>query len=202
MMTRRPAAAHCLIVALHIAAASAIGPRPARRQTGRSETGPPPLIANIGGRATLSLDGEWRTIVDPYGAGYVSYHAERLADGYFKDAKPEGPSDRVEYDFDASPTLVVPGDWNSQRPELFFYEGPLWYRKTFRHEAAPGRRTFVHFGAVNRTARVFLNGELGGRARGRLHALQLRGHVAAAPRRELARRPGRQHAVTETPCRR
>jgi beta-glucuronidase len=118
-----------------------------------------PLIANVGGRATQSLDGTWQTIVDPYGAGYLSYHARPLANGYFKDARPKVPSDRVEYDFDASPTLEVPGDWNSQRPELFFYEGPLWYRKKFDHAAAPGRRTFVHFGAVNRAARVFLNGE-------------------------------------------
>ena len=165
MMTRRPTAAHSLILALQIAAAgpaAATGAAPVSRQAGPSEAGPPPLIANIGGRATLDLDGEWQTIVDPYGAGYLSYHAEPLADGYFKDAKPAGPSDRVEYDFDASPTLRVPGDWNSQRPELFFYEGPLWYRKTFRHEAAPGRRTFLHFGAVNRTARLFLNGELVG----------------------------------------
>jgi beta-glucuronidase len=75
-------------------------------------------------------------------------------------------TDRVEYDFDASPTLQVPGDWNSQRPELFFYEGPIWYRKKFDYTVAPGRRTFVHFGAVNRQARVFLNGELIGEHEG------------------------------------
>ena len=124
-----------------------------------AEVSSSPLIAAIDGRETTSLDGEWRTVVDPYGAGYVSYHAEWLADGYFRDAKQQNKSHRIEYDFDASPTLEVPGDWNSQRTELFFYEGPLWYRKKFEHEAIPGRRTFAHFGAVNRKARVFLNGE-------------------------------------------
>lgn len=131
-----------------------------------AEPGPVKLIANIGGRATRSLDGAWHTIVDPYEAGYVSYHGQHLADGYFNDAEPKSPSERVEYDFDSSPTLTVPGDWNSQRPELFFYEGPLWYRKTFRYAAEPGRRTFVHFGAVNRKARVFLNGKLLGEHEG------------------------------------
>lgn len=133
----------CLAAALEVTAAAAAAP---------------PLIANVDGRQTVSLDGAWRSIVDPYGAGYLSYHAQPLARGYFADVRPEGPADRVEYDFDASPTLEVPGDWNSQRPELFLYEGPLWYRKTFVWRPAPGRRTFIHFGAVNRTARVYLNG--------------------------------------------
>ena len=119
---------------------------------------PAPLIANIGGRSTVSLDGSWSTIVDPYRSGYLGYHGTVLAEGYFKDARPSGPGDRVEYDFDTSAPLTVPGDWNSQRPELFFYEGPVWYRTLFQHEARPGRRTFLHFGAVNRTARVWVNG--------------------------------------------
>jgi beta-glucuronidase len=126
----------------------------------------PSLLVNIDGRETTSLNGTWHTIVDPYGAGYVGYHAEWLVDGYFRDAKQQSPSHRIEYDFDASPTLQVPGDWNSQRPELFLYEGPVWYRKRFDHVAEPGRRTFIHFGAVNRKARVFLNGELIGEHEG------------------------------------
>ena len=48
---------------------------------------PPLLITNIGGRSTVSLDGTWRTIIDPYGAGYLSYRAERRGDGFFRDAK-------------------------------------------------------------------------------------------------------------------
>jgi beta-glucuronidase len=31
----------------------------------------------------------------------------------------------VEYGFDTSPQLDVPGDWNSQRDSLFFYEGTI-----------------------------------------------------------------------------
>ena len=159
MKTRLTPMTPYLIVALEVIAACAAPAGAGAVEPGRAADRSPHLIANIGGRSTLSLDGSWRTIVDPYGAGYLSYHAQPLADGYFRDAGPAGPGDRVEYDFDASPTLEVPGDWNSQRPELFFYEGPLWYRKLFRHAAEPGRRTFVHFGAVNRRARVFLNGE-------------------------------------------
>jgi beta-glucuronidase len=55
----------------------------------------------------------------------------------------------------------VPGDWNSQRPELFFYEGLVWYRNAFE-KPEHGERFFLRFGAVNRRATVWLNGaELG-----------------------------------------
>ena len=76
------------------------------------------VIGHVEGRTAIRLDGDWNVIVDPYDSGRLSYRGQPLADGYFKDAKPRDPSDRVEYDFDASPTLQVPGDWNSQRPEL------------------------------------------------------------------------------------
>jgi beta-glucuronidase len=138
----------------------------AAARPGSAESSFQGLIANIDGRQTVRLDGPWHSIVDPYGAGYVSYHAERLTDGYFKDAEQRDKSHRIEYNFEASPTLEVPGDWNSQRADLFFYEGPLWYRKKFDFVLEPGRRTFIHLGAVNRKARVFLNGELIGEHEG------------------------------------
>ena len=42
---------------------------------------------------------------------------------FFRDEKPQLKSDRVEYSFDASPVMNVPGDWNTQRDQLMFYEG-------------------------------------------------------------------------------
>jgi beta-glucuronidase len=116
-------------------------------------------IGNVEGRKTYSLDGPWRTIVDPYGFGYYDYRHEAKPDGFFMDAKPKSPSDRVEYDFDTSPTLEVPGDWNTQRESLLYYEGTLWYRTTFDDpRSGPATRLFVHFGAANYEARVWLNG--------------------------------------------
>jgi len=120
-----------------------------------------PLIANIGGRQTANLDGEWHTIVDPYDVGSVSYHAKALADNsaFFKDHKPVNPSELVEYDFDRSPTLRVPGDWNTQRETLLFYEGSVWYKRSFDYSKPANKRLFVHFGAANYLADVYLNGE-------------------------------------------
>ena len=111
---------------------------------------PATLIANVPGRAIQSLNGVWRTIVDPYETG--------LSARFYEDRKPKDKRDLVEYDFDASPTLNVPGDWNTQRLDLFFYEGPLWYKRGFTYHKREGMRTFVHFGAANYLARVYLNG--------------------------------------------
>ena len=105
----------------------------------------------------MDLDGDWRTIVDPYGSGATDYRAQPRQDGYWNDAHPSGPGDLVEYDFDASPVLKVPGDWNTQRPELLYYEGPLWYRRRFDLTPEAGRRYLLHFEAANYAARVFVN---------------------------------------------
>lgn len=128
---------------------------------------PAPLIQNVFARSTRSLAGDWRAIVDPYENGYLDYRGQPHAtDGYFADRRPASKSDRIEYDFDGSGTLRVPGDWNSQRPELFLYEGTVWYRTRFDAAPAAGRRRFLRFGAANSEARVWLNGAFAGSHRG------------------------------------
>ena len=79
--------------------------------------------------------------------------------GFFRDEKPRSKSDRVEYSFDASPVLNVPGDWNTQREQLMFYEGPVWYRREFIYHKRANTRVFVYFGAANYQTTVYLNGE-------------------------------------------
>ncbi len=120
-----------------------------------------PLITNVAGRLTTTLDGRWSTIVDPFENGYYNYRHRPDPNGYFRNRRPEG-NELVEYDFDRSPQLAVPGDWNTQRADLLWYEGTVWYKTSFTRALAPGRRLFVHFGAANYEARVWLNGsELG-----------------------------------------
>jgi beta-glucuronidase len=117
------------------------------------------LIANTDGRKTVSLNGQWQTIIDPYESGYYNYRYEPSDNGYFKNAKPKSKSDLIEYDFDSSTTLNVPGDWNTQSDQLFFYEGTVWYKKSFDYRRKPNTRLFVYFGAANYLADVYLNGE-------------------------------------------
>jgi beta-glucuronidase len=119
----------------------------------------PSRIVNVEARRTTSLNGKWRVIVDPYENGYYDFRLQPSKDGYFLDAKPKDKSDLVEYDFDTSGQLDVPGDWNTQRESLFFYEGTVWYRKTFDFPSKPATRLFLYFGAANYEAIVYLNGE-------------------------------------------
>src|SRR5215467_2767859 len=98
--------------------------------------GPSNLIANIPGRTTVNLDGAWHAIVDPFDNGKSSR--------FFRNEKARNKSDLVEYSFDASPVLNVPGDWNTQREPLMFYEGPVWYRRLFNYQKREGVRTFVY----------------------------------------------------------
>jgi len=117
------------------------------------------LITNIDGRQTTSLNGLWQIIIDPYESGYFNYRWEPDQNGYFKNQKPKDKTDRVEYDFDTSETLLVPGDWNTQKEKLFLYEGTVWYKKSFDYQLKPGTRVFVWFGAANYHAVAYLNGE-------------------------------------------
>jgi beta-glucuronidase len=119
----------------------------------------PGLIANPEARKTVSLDGAWQTIIDPYESGFYDYRYQPSANGYFRNAKPKTKSDLIEYDFDNSATLKVPGDWNTQSDQLFFYEGTVWYKKSFDYQRRPDTRLFVYFGAANYQADVYLNGE-------------------------------------------
>jgi beta-glucuronidase len=126
----------------------------------------PFLITNIEGRHTIDLNGRWQIIIDPYETGYYDYRYQPSADGYFKNAKPKSPSDLIEYDFDSSTQLNVPGDWNSQDERLLFYEGTVWYKKSFNYQKKNRTRLFAYFGAANYLADVYLNGQKLGRHEG------------------------------------
>lgn len=122
-----------------------------------------PLIANVGARQTTSLDGQWKTIVDPFENGYYDYRLNPYDGGYAQDRSYSDRTQLQEYDFETDKTLFVPGDWNTQRPQLYYYEGTVWYRKHFEYRLQPGKRLFLHFGAANYETIVWLNGKRLGR---------------------------------------
>src|SRR5205085_96264 len=99
-------------------------------------------------------------------SGFYDYRYQPSRNGYFKNAKPKSKSDLIEYDFDSSGSLKVPGDWNTQSDQFFFYEGTIWYKKSFDYQRTPNTRLFVYFGAANYVADVYLNGEKLGRHEG------------------------------------
>jgi beta-glucuronidase len=117
----------------------------------------PTLLVDADHRTSISLDGDWHVIVDPYDNGYYDFRMQPRADGYFRNEKPDGTGKLIEYDFSKSATLKVPGDWNSQRASLFFYEGTIWYEKDFQYQRKPGTRTFLHIGAANYISHAWVN---------------------------------------------
>jgi beta-glucuronidase len=120
--------------------------------------GAPTALGFVDVRAGQTLDGAWHVIVDPYDNGSLDYRNQPRRTGYFLDAPPKEKSDLVEYDFSRSPTLNVPGDWNTQQAELLYYEGTVWYERRFDAPAPAGARQFVQFGAAAQRATVWLNG--------------------------------------------
>jgi beta-glucuronidase len=114
------------------------------------------VLVAVDQRPVLNLDGDWHYILDPYqnglGGGRGGYSAD--------EELPAGSNKLVEYDFAKSPTIKVPGDWNTQNPSLMNYEGGFWYERHVQLNPQAGRRTFLHIGAANYRARVWMNGQL------------------------------------------
>ncbi|MEP7317641.1 MAG: glycoside hydrolase family 2 TIM barrel-domain containing protein [Panacibacter sp.] len=109
------------------------------------------FIQNIKARNIQSLDGRWHYIIDPFNSGeYGAFQNNR---------KQQSKSELIEYGFDNSPTINVPGDWNSQNEKLLFYEGIVWYEHDFNVTVKAGKRYFLNFGAVNYQSDVFINGK-------------------------------------------
>jgi len=124
------------------------------------------IMTNVPGRTSFSLNGKWNYLIDPYETGYYDYRYQPIdqnpnpGSGYFLDQHQTDKTQLIEYDFDKCPTLMVPGDWNSQDDKLLYYEGTIWYRKGFSYKkSAQDNRVFVHFGAANYETDVYLNGK-------------------------------------------
>lgn len=125
------------------------------------KTTPVPLIGNIAGRKTISLNGTWQAIIAPGSSPITSSFG--LIE---RNVRPKSPSDLIEFSFENGLTLRVPGDWNTQDERLFFYRGKVWYKRNFDYSQAAGKRTFLYFGAANYVAKVFVNGKLAGEHKG------------------------------------
>lgn len=124
-------------------------------------------ISNVYNRNTTSLNGQWNYIVDPYENGFYNYRYEPFENqenpersAFFTNSKPESKSDLIEYDFDKTDRITVPSDWNTQKEKLYYYEGSVWYKKSFNYSKKnKSNRVFVYFEASNYKTDVYLNGK-------------------------------------------
>lgn len=122
------------------------------------------LVTNIAARKSTSLNGTWQYIVDPYETGFYDYRykelGEKNADAYWNTDAPANKSEKKEHGYIAKYSIQVPGDWNHQKPEFLYYEGTIWYKKSFDfHSTDKATLYYLYFGAVNYRADIYLNGK-------------------------------------------
>lgn len=116
-----------------------------------------PLLGNALGRASVTaLHGAWSYIVDQANLGETN----PMMHGGVGRGDTHGSDELLEYSFEGGETLRVPGDWNTQHPELFWYRGVIWYRRDFGHRRTQRRRVFLYFGGANFRTAIHLNGRL------------------------------------------
>lgn len=113
-------------------------------------------ILHLPARARQKLDGPWRYIIDPFDAGKRGNNDRRT---FWKNFRPPETGPLVEYDWDESPVIDLPRDWNSHAPELSWYDGPVYFRRTFEATQSEAARTFLAFEAINYHATIWLNAE-------------------------------------------
>lgn len=120
----------------------------------------PIVLTGADRRPATSLNGEWGSIADPYFSGLFSFHHEEKKNGWFlnRKAQPDDPFP-TEYDFSKAPKLKVPGDWNTQRASLLYYEGPMWYERDFTYAAKPHDHVYLRVGAANYRSWFWVNGQ-------------------------------------------
>ena len=121
---------------------------------------PAPLMTNVYGRKTKSLNGNWEIIVDEAGFGFRNVMRHR----FIADKKPLPTGmELIESSFDKRKTLKVPGDWNSQDPKLDRYRGKVLYHKLVAIDKKKDKRYLIHFGGSNYVTDLFVNSKLVGR---------------------------------------
>ena len=59
--------------------------------------------------------------------------------------------------------MEIPSDWNTKDEKLFFYEGTVWFKKSFNYNKKLEKKAFLYFGAINYEAIVYVNQNLVGR---------------------------------------
>ena len=116
-----------------------------------------PLIQNVYGRKTVSLNGNWNYLLDQLEVGYYDYRRSPAPNGFFKDPVVNNVTSYKEYDFDSAPVMAIPGDWNTWDDRFFYYEGTMWFKHKFLYKKNDNR-VYLYLGAVNYDAKVYLNG--------------------------------------------
>jgi beta-glucuronidase len=124
-----------------------------------------PVLVDGDIRPALDLSGPWHWSVDPYRDGVAGFHGEepglghrRYADLDVETEMAKHPNALFEFDMARSPVATLPSSWITHDPTMRYYDGLVWYQRSFEARPRPGRRYFLRFGAADYRAELFLNG--------------------------------------------
>lgn len=124
------------------------------------------LLTNVASREHINLAGDWVYSKDLYKTGLTDINGwvaksrmQRYRDINVAEEEQKNPNAFFEFDMQRGPKMAIPNAWNSVLPELRYYDGLIWFQKTFTTKPQKNKRAFVHFEAVNYRAHVYLNGK-------------------------------------------
>ncbi|UDF05694.1 glycoside hydrolase family 2 protein [Asticcacaulis sp. AND118] len=120
-------------------------------------------------RPNEDLSGAWAYSKDLYKTGWSTLMDWKPSRGNQRftdvDVAAEEARDRYalfEYDMQKAPRMALPGAWNAALPQLRYYDGLIWFQRTFIASPKPGYRALLRFEAVNYVTQVFVNGKPAG----------------------------------------
>ncbi|MGN6827036.1 glycoside hydrolase family 2 protein [Paucibacter sp. M5-1] len=162
---------HLLAAAL---LASALSSTPSQAA---KELHPPILLTNAINRSGDDLSGTWTYSKDRYRVSLSEMNNtppdprnQRYRDVIVQAEEKANPSIFFEYDMQRAPRATLPGSWNMPNTELRYYDGLMWYQRTFNArdlgKDSSTQRAFLRFEAVNYKASVYLNGKFVGQHEG------------------------------------
>ncbi|MGA9658872.1 MAG: glycoside hydrolase family 2 TIM barrel-domain containing protein [Asticcacaulis sp.] len=157
-----------LAIGLSLILATTASANPARPadNAAYSQIVPKAILVSADMRDGVSLSGPWHYSVDPYKDGMADFLGKafdvtkgRGADINVEAATKANPNALYEYDLARAPVGPVPSAWIGYDPSLRYYNGLMWYQKSFeRPQAVAGKRIFLRFGAADYKSMIFLNG--------------------------------------------
>lgn len=132
-----------------------------------------PLLVSADMRSGTDLSGPWHYAIDPFRAGLAGFHGETPGESQLRwrdvdTRKAMRDDSRALYEFDMARSAIttLPGSWLTAAPELRYYQGLVWYQRTFPMPAERKGRYFLRFGAANYSTTVYINGKPLGRHEG------------------------------------
>lgn len=108
----------------------------------------------VGGRKREKLNGLWFTVLDQYDVG--------LRDNWHIRRGKNEQGEQIPWDYhpEQGELSWVPGCWNRIKPEYFYFEGSVWYSRTFIYKPLnKDERVFLRIGGANYDTKVYLNSE-------------------------------------------